>query len=167
MTPRPYQQSGLTLVELMVTIAVLGILLGIGVPGFQSMLAQNRASSTANDLLATLQFARSTAIAQARPVSVCPVTARPVTACSANTNWQGGWVVWMDGQVVREHPALGPAMALTGRGQWTYTGAGTLSGQDMVHFDLTVTSAPGAARRICMTMSGSSRIITPGGETSC
>jgi len=164
MRPRSCTQFGLTLVELLVTIVVLGILLGIGVPSFQSMLAQNRATSVANDLQSTLQFARSTAIAQARPVIVCVANYAndPATCSAANGNWHNGWIVLMDGQILREHRALNPSITLTGRPQWEYTTTGTLIGQNIVNFDLTVNSGPGAERRICMTISGSSRII-PGG----
>src|SRR5688572_11559184 len=42
---------GFTLLELMAAIAVLGILLGIGVPAFREMLAANRLTSVANEMV--------------------------------------------------------------------------------------------------------------------
>jgi type IV fimbrial biogenesis protein FimT len=54
--------TGFTLLELMVTLAVLGILLGIAVPSFQSSLTNSRLTTAANDLVGALQAARSEAI---------------------------------------------------------------------------------------------------------
>ena len=42
----PYRQSGFTMVELMVTVAVLAILAGIALPSFQASLRSNRAATT-------------------------------------------------------------------------------------------------------------------------
>ncbi len=87
----------------------------------------------------------------------------PATCSAANSNWHDGWIVLIDGPVLREQRALNPSITLTGRPQWEYTSSGTLIGQNIVNFDLTVTSNPGATRRICMMRSGSSRIIPGGG----
>jgi len=169
MTAKPPLQSGLTLIELMVAVAVLAILLSIGIPSFQSLVAQNRATSAANELQSTLQFARSTAIAQARPVTVCAAAnfdTSPPT-CRADRIWSGGWIVLQQGQTqpLRERRALHPSISLTGHPQRVYSTTGTLLGQTDTQFDLAVASGPGASRRVCMSMSGSSRIVS--GDVAC
>lgn len=58
----PPHATGFTLLELMVTLAVLGIFLGIAVPSFQSSLTNSRLTTAANDLVGALQAARSEAI---------------------------------------------------------------------------------------------------------
>ena len=149
--------SGFTLVELMVVVVVLAILGGIGLPGFQSMVAQNRATSAANELLATLQFARSVAIAQSEPVTVRP----------RGGNWVAGWIVEMgknsDLVVLRESPELRPSVSLTGVSQLRFSRTGTLvGGQDLTPF--LVDSGTGATRSICMTLGGSSKVVRGGEE---
>ena len=157
-------QSGFTLVELMVVIAVLAILATIAVPGFQGIVAQNRATSAANELQATLQFARSAAIAQSLPVTVCPADFDPPECSAPTTNWAGGWIVLVDGQVLpeREQRALHPSVRLTGEPQLTFSNTGTLAGHGTIPippFNLQVDSGPGASRVISMSLGGSSKII--------
>lgn len=173
MTAKPPLQSGLTLIELMVAVSVLAILLSIGIPSFQSLVAQNRATSAANELQSTLQFARSTAIAQARPVTVCAADfgfspPRCATGTTA-VNWSGGWIVFLQGgQVLRERRALHPSITITGPPRWVYSTTGTLLNQEDGDFQagLVVNVGQGDTRRVCMVRSGSSRIERPGG-TPC
>ncbi len=64
------QNSGFTLVELMVTVAVLAVLLAIAIPSFQGTLDKRRLTGAAEQLYADLQYARSEAIRQNRNVTV-------------------------------------------------------------------------------------------------
>lgn len=71
---------GFTLVELMVTIAVVAILAMIAAPSMSSMLAKQRLNSTTRDLAATLSQARSQAALLRREVTVTlNSTAAPTT----------------------------------------------------------------------------------------
>lgn len=62
--------KGFTLVEMMVTIAVLAIIIGIATPSFVDMMRQNTVRSQANELLALMHFARSEAIKRRVNVTV-------------------------------------------------------------------------------------------------
>lgn len=87
-------QSGFTLLELMITLSVAAILLAVGVPGFQDFIRNNRRASEVNNLIATLQVARSESITRNRRVGVCPTSNG--TACVASTTWETGWLVFVD-----------------------------------------------------------------------
>jgi type IV fimbrial biogenesis protein FimT len=87
------RQSGFTMVEMMMTVAVGAILLTIAIPSFRYITNSNRIAAEINGLLGDLQFARSEAIKEGVPVSVC--ISSNGTACAGGTTntWQNGWIV--------------------------------------------------------------------------
>jgi two-component system sensor histidine kinase TctE len=92
---------GFSLVELLVTMTIIGITLAIGVPSYRYVTNSNRVSSEVNQLLGDMQLARSEAVKQGTVVSVCPGTATATGAlysgsCVNSANWQGGWLVFAD-----------------------------------------------------------------------
>ena len=85
---------GFTLIELMVTIAVLAIISAIAYPSFTSLMNSNRLTAAANDLVGDLQTARSEAIRRNARVTVC-ASADNTTCSGAGGDWQS-WIVWID-----------------------------------------------------------------------
>lgn len=93
------RKTGFTLVELMVTLAVVTILALIVVPNVRPILQNNRLSTTTNDFLSDINLARSEAIKRARDIEICTwnSTASPTApACDGSGNWSGGWLIWVD-----------------------------------------------------------------------
>jgi len=100
MTATHRRRCGFTLIELMVTVLVLIILLALGVPAFADLLSRTKLTSTANTLLAHLQYARSTAVRRGGGrVAVGPCnnaktcTDTPPTPWPDNQVWQDGYMV--------------------------------------------------------------------------
>lgn len=62
--------SGFTLIELMITVSILGILLGIGLPSFVTFINNNKITAEANSLIYSLHMARSEAIKRGTYVQV-------------------------------------------------------------------------------------------------
>ncbi|MBW8811742.1 MAG: prepilin-type N-terminal cleavage/methylation domain-containing protein [Lysobacter sp.] len=56
------RSAGFTLIELLVTIAIAAILLALALPTFTESIRANRVSTATNQMLATLNFARSEAV---------------------------------------------------------------------------------------------------------
>ncbi len=84
----------MTMVELLITMTVVGILLGIAVPSYRYVTYSNRASSEVNALLGEMQLARSEALKEGQFVTVCPST--NATSCAPTTTWNTGWIVFSD-----------------------------------------------------------------------
>jgi len=87
-------EMGMTLVELMVTVAILGIVMVIGVPSFRGIVDRNRIAAHTNDFLSALYLARSEAIMRGRRVVLCK--SNNGTACATSGNWEQGWIVFVD-----------------------------------------------------------------------
>lgn len=87
------KSSGFTLVELMMTLVVLAILLGVGVPSFNSVMLNVRTSALTTDITSALNLARSEAITRSARVDVCPSSNG--TGCTGS--WTDGWIVIVNG----------------------------------------------------------------------
>jgi len=92
-------QAGFTLYELLVTMLVAGVLFGIGVPNLLEFNRNSEMTAAANDLLTSILMARSEAVKQRLPVTLCtspnPVDSAPT--CSADgSGTNGGYIVWVD-----------------------------------------------------------------------
>ncbi len=85
------RQSGFTLQELIITLALGAVLVTVVVPAFSHVASTNRSAAAVNELLTALQLARSTAVARAVPVTFC----RGRSACG-DAAWQEGWLIFSD-----------------------------------------------------------------------
>jgi type IV fimbrial biogenesis protein FimT len=79
---------GFTLLELMITVAIAAILLGIAIPSFIGTIRSNRLTASANDFVTALNVARSEAVKRGRNVTVA--------SKNADNHWEGGWDVFVD-----------------------------------------------------------------------
>jgi len=86
--------AGFSLVELLVTIAVLTILLGVAVPSFRDTSMDLRQTSRYNRLAGDLRFARLEGIRLGGDVTVC---AR-ATPTSCGDDWSRGWHVYLESE---------------------------------------------------------------------
>lgn len=82
---------GFSLIELMVTIAIVAILLAISLPSFQGSMRSNRVATGTNEFLASLSLARSEAVRSPAGAGICAST--DGAACNGGS-WNDGWIVW-------------------------------------------------------------------------
>jgi type IV fimbrial biogenesis protein FimT len=112
----PLAGRGFTLVELMIAIAVFAILLAIAVPSFRDASLGARLSSIANNMVASVQLARSEAIKRNAAITLC--ASSDGSTCDDDVDWDTGWVVRDDGAgtVIQVQQSLPAGWKLTQSG---------------------------------------------------
>ena len=87
------RESGFTLIELMLAIALVAILLATAVPALDDFTNNSRQTGAINDFVSAMHLARNTAITTNSRVTMCP------SAGGANceiTGWSSGFIVFRD-----------------------------------------------------------------------
>jgi type IV fimbrial biogenesis protein FimT len=90
--------AGFTIIELMLSIALAGVLLAIAAPSYTTMVLNNCLTTKANGLVSALQLARSSAITFHDDVTVgaLPCSVSGGAACSTTNEFGSGVVVFRD-----------------------------------------------------------------------
>lgn len=86
------RQRAFSLVELIVTFAILSVLLGIAVPSFGSLIERNQQTSASHELLSALNHARGLAVTRREFVSLCA----GADNCSTSANWEQNILIFTD-----------------------------------------------------------------------
>lgn len=92
--PPPRRTHGFSLIELMFTVTLAGILAAVAVPSMSKMFKTNRVQTEASSFVGDLMLARTEAVKRGQNVSVC-ASSDGATCLGANT-WQSGWIVIPD-----------------------------------------------------------------------
>ncbi len=94
MTNTKNRESGFTLIELMITLVLIAVIVGLAGPPFRDMLLNNRVSSVANTFMSSLLFARSEALKRNAAVRICKTA--DGSACTTSGGWDQGWLIYAD-----------------------------------------------------------------------
>ena len=88
-----HKESGVTLIELMIAVALTGLLLSMAVPAMGIFVSNSRQTSAINDFVSSMHVARSTAITTNARVTLCASAGG--NDCEA-VAWNEGWIVFRD-----------------------------------------------------------------------
>lgn len=105
---------GFTLIELMVTLTIMGILLMIAVPSFSEVALGSKLSAETSKLVAGVHLARSEAIKRNAAVTLC--ASANGTSCNGS-GWEEGWVMFVTSTpatVIKAQEASASGMKLNG-----------------------------------------------------
>ncbi len=149
------RQCGFTLIELMITLAIVAIVLAIGVPSFQGMMRNNRAAAHMNEFTSALNLARSEAVKRGVNVGIVPNTG----------GWAQGWTVFVDTDgsgslngaevTLRVYDRLEGNPTMTGAASIFYLPSGAIAGGGTQQISYVLDSADPATRRlICVNPVG-------------
>lgn len=182
-------QRGLTAIELMVTLAILAILVGLAAPSMTRFIVQWRLSNTVNAVTGSLRTARTEAIARARPVVVCQLRAGTTVGCETGKggrDFAAGWIVFVnndrdanfayseskDELLLRQDTLPGIAkIALSQAAHFVFLPNGlTSSGSNGITVDArgfeTASTTPWARKTLCISKPGRIRYAADGVDCS-
>ncbi|MEH6626098.1 MAG: GspH/FimT family pseudopilin [Motiliproteus sp.] len=171
--------DGYTLVEMIVTVAIVGILIGIVAPSFTGFVKDNRFTSQINTLIGTIHYARGEAASRRSIVTLC--ASSNSSSCSNSNSWETGWIIFSDSnnsgngiidgadELILTQEALEGGNTLresgfgfTGAGKIHFNANGFLYATDPSAGTLTLCNDDGAAdaKAIIVNISGTSRLAT-------
>jgi type IV fimbrial biogenesis protein FimT len=134
---RPRNESGFTLMELMVTVSISAILLAIGAPSFSSFVLSQKVSAASSDVTSMLTFARSEAIKRNGNVVVT----------HKSGGWQNGWTTQSGTNTVGQQEAFSNVAIANSASTLTYNNSGRISGSGNITFQIS-----GGANTRCVTV---------------
>ena len=116
------KNAGFTLIELMMTLLVAGVVLGFGIPAFTEFIANNRMAASVNDFTSAIHMARTEAVKRRANVTLCPSadwnTDNP--SCANAGSFADGWIVFIDCTVAP--PPANTCGVPTGQPDYSFAG---------------------------------------------
>jgi len=88
------RSCGFTLIELMITISLAGILVAVGVPSFLGLVERNQLTNNINQFVSSLSVARSESIKRKQTVALC--ASSDGETCTPNSSYENGWIVYVE-----------------------------------------------------------------------
>lgn len=126
--------GGFTLIELMVTVALMAVLLALAVPSFRDLLAAQRVRATAFSMVSDLVLARSEAVKRGASVTLTPAAA----------GWQAGWQVTVNAgaDILSQQNTAGSGVSFSSApGSVVFDRNGRIGVASIVRFEITDASA--------------------------
>lgn len=150
------KQSGLTLIELMVTMAVLAVLIAVGAPKLQNMSAGNKLTTAVNQLSGDFSAARNAA---GNRDSLITINSKN------GTDWSQGWQILDGATVIGDVTGIPAQLTITGTvATLTFRTDGALTTTAALEFTACDPSLSGKPNKVVeiLGVTGRHRLTTTG-----
>ncbi|MBT8435460.1 MAG: GspH/FimT family protein [Gammaproteobacteria bacterium] len=87
------KNSGFTLLELLITLALISVLVAVAIPSMRAFSQNDRLTTNINTMIGHLAYARSEAVKRHAQVSLC--VSNDTVGCTGG-NWEDGWIIYVD-----------------------------------------------------------------------
>ncbi len=167
--------SGFSLLELLLTLALVAIVFAIGIPSMNTFIQNDRLVTQINTLVGHLSYARSEAVKRSQQVAVC--VSSNTTSCTGGNNWEDGWIIYVDldgdGSFTAGEPVLRAQQQLEGANtlgsgaigsQVTYDYRGFVDAASIGTFSLCDSRGASYGKAISISPTGR---VRSGGGVSC
>ena len=88
--------GGFTLIELMITLVIAAIVIGLVAPGMATLVERNRLQAASESIFTSLMLTRSEALKRNREVVMCKSADGTSCSTGVNSQWEQGWLVYID-----------------------------------------------------------------------
>lgn len=90
------RSNGFSIIELMIVIAIVGVLAAVAIPAFDDLIKNNRRAVVVNELVSDVMVARGESAKRGQAVSICGNTSSGGTSCTGGATWDYGWMIFLD-----------------------------------------------------------------------
>lgn len=149
-----HRQTGFTLIELMIVVAIIAVIASLGLPSFKRQMQSNDVSSDTNYILGFLSYARSEAVTNKLEVVVC--SSSDNSTCAGDADWNKTIIARQsNGTILKLLPATSSSNTLlASASSFTFRTDGSAS---LGTINICAPSTDVSSRRVAVNGSGQTR----------